>query len=63
MRGDRTPEMLAKIDEQIGKDPIDPVLGLWEALRKVGGMPNMGPDHMREILIALRKARGEWRRV
>lgn len=47
----------ARIDAVIGKEPIGPVLDLWEHLMAAGGMPSMTPDHVRAILIALRRER------
>lgn len=59
VRGSWTDEDRARIDAAIGKEPIGPVLDLWELLRKMGGMPPMTPDHVRAILIAFRRERGE----
>lgn len=53
----RTNKEIAEIDAKLARDPIDPVLDLWERLRVVGGMPAMQPDHFREIGLALYEAR------
>lgn len=53
----RTKKEIAEIDAKLARDPIDPVLDLWERLRAVGGMPAMQPEHFREIGLALHEAR------
>lgn len=59
MRGGLTDQERKEIDAQLSGEPIEPVLALWEQLARVGGgMPAMEPDHVRVILIALRRERG-----
>ncbi len=59
MPGGLTDEERKAIDAQLSGEPIEPVLALWEQLSRVGGgMPAMEPDHVRVILMALRRVRG-----
>jgi len=52
-----TDDEIKAIDDQLSGEPIEPVLALWKALSRVGGMPAMNPDHVRVILMALRRER------
>lgn len=59
MRGGFTDDERRAIDTQLSREPIEPVLALWEQLSRVGGgMPTLEPDHVRVILLALRRERG-----
>jgi len=49
----------AQIDAQLKSEPIGPVLDMWEGLRAAGGMPPLEPDHIRVILMAFRRERGD----
>jgi len=61
MRGGLTDDERKAIDAQLSGEPIDPVLDLWEALSRVGGgMPALELDHVRAILLALRKERAKY---
>jgi hypothetical protein len=59
MHGQLTDADRERIDAQIGKEPIGPVLDLWGALVCAGGMPAMSPDHVRAIIVAFRRERGD----
>lgn len=58
MRGQLTDADKQQIDSTLATEPIGPVIDLWEALVRAGGMPAMTGDHVRVILIALRRERG-----
>jgi hypothetical protein len=59
MRGELTDDERRDIDAQLSGEPIEPVLSLWEELSRIGGgMPVLEPDHVRVILMALRRQRG-----
>jgi len=49
-------------EDDLRHEPIGPVLDLWEALAKAGGMPPLGPDHVRAIVVAFWRVKQEERR-
>ena len=59
MRGQLSDDERREIDARIGKEPIEPVLDLWEAMVRAGGMPAMTADHVRAILVAFQKQRAK----
>ena len=48
-----TADELSDVDEKLRRQPVEPVLALWEDLRAVGDMPEMNPDHVRAMAWAL----------
>lgn len=57
MREQRSQDDIDRIDRELAGTPVEPVLALWEQLSRVGGMPAMTPEHVREIAWALHKER------
>lgn len=51
-----TKDELSEVDDKLRRQPIEPVLRLWEDLRAVGDMPAMKPEHVRAMAWALYKA-------
>lgn len=49
----------AQIDAALKSEQIGPVLDFWEAMVRAGGMPPMSPDHVRVVLMAFRRERGD----
>lgn len=50
----------ATLDDDLSDVPLQPILDLWKALMDADplvGFPPLGPEHVRAIAVALRKAK------
>ena len=54
-----TQDELSEVDDKLRRQPIEPVLRLWEDLRAVGDMPGMKPEHVRAMAWAIYTAQRE----
>ena len=43
--------------DELVEAPVGPILDVWKALRTAGGMPALGPEHVRAIGLAIDRTR------